>query len=103
MAAKEGMAGRWWIWVLLLIVTGIAGAFLKSGELFLHTVVEREVFENSYQRSEGLKSSIATDEAALAEIERMLRNSNIDVNTRSNLEQQAAAARIRIATTRSKQ
>lgn len=67
------------------------------------TVVERKVFENSFQHSEALNSQIATDEAVVAEIERKLINPNLDADTKHNLEAQAAAARIRISTARGKQ
>ena len=87
----------------VVAVLGITGFTLNSLGLLGRTVVEREVFEHSYQRSEALKSQIATDEATLAEIERKLGNPDLDANTRTNLEAQAAAARIRIQTARSKQ
>lgn len=88
------------IGVLTLTLLGFG---LNSLGLFGRTVVERKVFENSYQRSEALKSQIATDEATLAEIQAKLLNPNLDESTRYNLEAQAAAARIRIHTARNKQ
>lgn len=100
---------RWTFWKFLpLFITGIVvlallGFALNSLGLLGRTVVERKVFENSYQRSEGLKTQIATDEATLAEIQRQLDNPNLNDNTRHNLEAQARAARIRIQTARSKQ
>lgn len=100
-AAREG---RWTFFrvlpLFLLVVAVITGAGfgLRSLGLWGGTVVERKVFENSYQRSEGLKSSIALDEATLAEIEAKLEIPGLDNNTRANLEAQAAAARIRINT-----
>lgn len=86
-----------------VVVLSLVGFTLNSLGLFGRTVVERKVFEQSYQRSEALKSQIANDEAVLAEITRKLGNSGLDANTRANLEAQAAAARIRINTARSKQ
>lgn len=75
---------------------------MKSLGLIGSTVVEREVFERSYQRSEGLKSQLANDEAVLAEVERQLGSPYIDEETKYNLRTQASAARIRISTTRGK-
>lgn len=101
--------GRWTVLRFLPLFLGviailfIVGFGLKSLGLLGRTVVEREVFEQSYQRSESIKAQIATDEAALAEIERKLRNSNLDANTRANLEAQASAARVRIQAARSRQ
>ena len=81
----------------MVIVTVFAVGFTLNSLGYLgKTVVERKVFEQSYQRSEGIKAQIATDEAVLAEIERKLANPNLDETTRTNLEAQATAARVRI-------
>lgn len=90
---------------VLILVIGLSalGFVTHSLGLWGKTVVERKVYEASYQRSEALKSQIATDEAVVAEIQRQLANPSLDEDTRHNLEAQAAAARIRIATARSKQ
>ena len=88
------------LFMVAIIILSAIGFGLRSLGLFGSTVVKRKVFEHSYQRSEGLKARIATDEAVLAEIERKLTNPNLDSNTRANLEAQASAARIRIATAR---
>ena len=84
--------------ILFVLFFALRGAGLIGG-----TAVERVVFENSYQRSEALKSQIATDEAVIMEIERKLLNPNLDGDTRFNLEAQLSAARIRIATAKGKQ
>lgn len=100
---------RWTFWhvfgvVVLagIILTGISFSLNALG-VFGTTVVERKVFEHSYQRSEALKSQIANDTAVLTEIERKLSNPKLDPATRTNLEAQASAARIRIATAKGKQ
>lgn len=93
---------RWTFWrvlgmtVIAAVVLGGVGFALHSVGLFGHTVVERKVFENSYQRTEALKAQIANDEAALAEIESKLANPNLDENVRYNLKAQASAMRLRI-------
>jgi hypothetical protein len=105
-AVKEGRYVFWKVFVTLVItgvVLTVLGFVLHSAGVFGQTVVERKVFENSYQRSEAIKSQIATDEANLAEIDRKLQNPNLDPDTRANLEAQASAARVRIAAARSKQ
>lgn len=92
---KKYFAG-WWMWVFaLLVLTGIVIFGLKSVGLIGRTIVERKVFENSFQYSEARKTEIATFEAQLAEIDRKL-VSNLDENTRANLEAQAAAIRIHL-------
>ena len=96
---------RWTFWKFIPLFLGAVAIlfvvffWLRSIGLIGSTVVEREVFERSYQRSEALKARIATDEAVLTEIKRKLSNVNLDVNTRHNLEAQASAARVRISTT----
>lgn len=91
------------LFIGVLVVLAIVGFTMRSLGYWGGTIVERKVFENSYQRSESLKSQIATDEAAIAEIDRKLSNPNLDADTRYNLEAQKAAARIRIAAAKSKQ
>lgn len=95
---------RWfWIAIAAIIVLSIVGFGMNSAGLFGRTVVERKVFENSYQRTESIKAQIATDEAVLAEIERKLRNPELSESTKANLEAQSSAARIRIATAKGRQ
>lgn len=88
---------KWWIWLLFLIVaSGAIFVFLSYAGIFGKTVVERKVFENSYQYSAGKKQQIATYEAQLAELSSKLINSNLDENTRSNIEAQMSAIRIQL-------
>ena len=89
--------------LLIVVVLSGVGFGLRSVGLIGGTIVEREVFEHSYQRSEALKARVAIDEAVLAEINSKLMNPNLDENTRFNLKAQASAARVRIATTRGQQ
>ncbi|MBU1755220.1 hypothetical protein KKH81_02995 [Patescibacteria group bacterium] len=99
---KEVREGKRTVWTVLptivgvIIVLALLGFALNSFGLFGKTVVERKVFEQSYQRSSAIESQIATDTAALAEIDRQLQNPHLDENTRVNLEAQASAARARI-------
>ena len=84
--------------ILFIAVVSVAGFWLRSAGLIGSTVVERVVFENSYQRSAALEERIATDEAALVEINAQLQNESLDDGTKANLAAQAAAARVRIST-----
>ena len=46
--------GKWWLWILLLIaITIIMFTVLDTVGFFTKTVVERKVFENSYQYKKG--------------------------------------------------
>lgn len=106
MAHREA---RWTFWKFLfltiqiiLVLAGIAFG-LRSLGLWGGTAVEREVFEASYQRTESIRAQIATDEAVLVEIERKIANPELDAVTRTNMEAQAAAARVRIAAAKGRQ
>ena len=89
--------------VVVIMTLSIAAVGARYFGLWGDTYVERKVFEGSYQRSESIKSRIATDEAVLVEIEAQLQNQSLDANTRTNLEAQARAARVRIRTAKTQQ
>ncbi|MCF6205308.1 MAG: hypothetical protein L3J47_00245 [Sulfurovum sp.] len=89
--------------ITAVVILFAVGFGVRAIGAYGNTVVERKVFENSYQRSESLKAQIAIDEATLTEITHLLTNPNLAANSRSNLEAQASAARIRLATTKRKQ
>lgn len=96
--------GKWWMWFLFLcVVSGIIITGLNYAGYLTSTLVERKVFEHSYQRSEALKSQIAVDESTIAEIQQKLLNPDLDKGTKFNLKAQISAARIRISTARRKQ
>ncbi|MFW9801134.1 MAG: hypothetical protein ACFFFC_00655 [Candidatus Thorarchaeota archaeon] len=80
---------------LLMLLCGVIFIADCVG-LFGRTVIERKVFENSYQRSASLKSQIATHKAALEEIRIRLNSPDLDKTTKYNLEAQAASLRIQI-------
>ena len=101
--ARKGILFLLPVIVLVIIVLSLVGWGLNAAGIFGSTVVERKVFEHSYQRSEAMKARIATDEAALAEIEARLSNPKLDAETRANLEAQARAARVRLKAARSQQ
>jgi hypothetical protein len=99
MESEKSYFGGWWVWVsMLIMVTMIAFWGLRAVGLIGKTIVEREVFEQSYQYSEARKSEIAMFEAQLAEIDRRLMSDS----TNEGLHAQAAAIRIQLATARSK-
>lgn len=89
--------GKWWMWILgLMVVTGIITTMLSYAGVIGRTVVERKVFENSYQYSEGQRARVNLFEAQLVEIERKLGNPELDETTRANLEAQASSVRIQL-------
>jgi hypothetical protein len=94
---------KWFI--LIVVLVAIAGglfAFTGAGGKLFGTFVERKVFEQSYQRSEGLKAKIATFEAQLAEIDAQI-NQTADTFTRNDLLAKRAAIVVQLRAARSQQ
>lgn len=103
--AKETAWTFWRFLGIFLVVVVVMTAIifgLRALGVFGSTAVERAAFEQSYQRSEAIRSQIATDEAAIAEIQGQLANPGLDKNTRYNLEAQARAIRVRLAAVKGK-
>lgn len=96
--------GKWWMWVLgLVVLSGLILTLLGYAGVFTQTVVERKVFEESFQYSEARKSEIATYEAQLAEINSQLADPALDENTRRSLTAQKSAISVRLNTAKAKQ
>ena len=96
--------GKWWMWVLFLVVVTVLVIFaFGSLGIFTQTVVERKVFEQSFQYSEARKLEIATYEAQLAELRGKLSNPNLDAGTRANIDAQIMAIQIQLNTARRRQ
>ena len=91
------------VFLLIVLIVGGTAATTRYLGMWGKTVVERKVFENSYQRSESVANEIAINEATVAQIEAQLLNPNLDENTRYNLNAQLSAARIRLDTARRSQ
>ena len=103
MEQEKKYVGGWWIWIIVLLVfTSIIFTGLRYAGMIGGTIVERKVFEQSYQRSESVKTEVATFEATLAEIEHKLSGS-IPEQTRTELEAQASSIRIMLRVARGKQ
>ena len=87
-----------WIAFIIIVIVIFATLFfvLDSAGLFGRTVVERKVFENSYQYQAGAKEQIAIMEAQLAEINAQLANPNLDDETKADLRAQRSALKIRL-------
>ena len=89
--------GKWWLYVLALIVISVGiltftGAF---GKVFT-TAVERKVFEESYQKQAGDSARLNAYRAQLAQIDVQLSNPELDNNTRMDLKSQQAMLRVQI-------
>lgn len=100
---KNWSTTRWLVTGAASVVTLFAFLFaLNAMGLIGGTIVEREVFEQSFQYSEARDTAIATYQAQLAEIEAQLRRSDISEATRANLQAQAARLRVQIQTERNR-
>jgi hypothetical protein len=90
---------KWWILVLCLVVSSsVILTVLNYVGVIGRTVVEREVFENSYQYTSGQRARANMMNAQLTEIGIQLSNTELDQTTRKNLEAQAAAIRVQLNT-----
>lgn len=92
--------GKWWMFLILLfvavvIVFTILGYVGKIGG----TIVERKVFENSYQRSESLKSRDNAWQAQLAQINARLTYTDSNSDTYNELMAQKAMLQMQIQQT----
>ena len=85
----------------LLVMTIVVLTTLNYVGVIGSTVVERKVFEESFQYSEARKSEIATYEAQLAEINSQL-STQIPPATRNALKAQRAAINVRLRVAKTK-
>ncbi len=93
--------GAWWIWVVVLMVfAGVTFTVLGYMGKFTGTFVERKVFEQSYQRSEGLKSQQNAWEAQLASINVHLSQVDVGSDLHNQLMSQKAMLEVQIRQTK---
>jgi len=85
-----------WLTALFFIVLGVIVFALNSAGVIGRTIVERAVFEQSYQRSAAEEARLNTFTAELAGIEARLGAGNLTDVQRDDLSAQAAALRIQI-------
>ena len=89
--------GKWWVWILgLVLFSIIALSVLRYVGILGQTIIEREVFEQSYQKQAGDNQRNKAYRAQLAEINSRLLNPNLDVDLRNQLESQKAMLNIQI-------
>lgn len=92
--------GGWWLYILfLVIISVVALAVLSYTGKVGGTFIERKVFEQSYQRNEGLKSQMLTWQAQLAQINSKLMYAEPGTQDYINLSSQKAMLEVQIAQT----
>lgn len=85
----------WWFWVLLLvIITTIILSVLSYFGMIGQTIVERKVFEQSYQKKEADKDALATYDAQISILRRRLRSQDITEDQRAEIQAQIDALNI---------
>ena len=81
--------GRWWIWVLILLIfSGIILTGLNYAGIIGKTYVERKVFEQSYQKKEADKEAHSTYDAQLSILRSRLNNPNLTDAKRQEIQAQ---------------
>ncbi len=92
--SEKKFLGNWWVWItFLIIVSSMAFGVLRYAGIVGTTIVERVVFENSYQKTAADKKAKNIYSAQLAEIEYRL-SGELDDNVRTDLEAQASMLRV---------
>lgn len=88
---------KWWLWVLFLIV--IAGIVLgTTGQIgrIVDVLIQRQIFEKSFQYDQARKDEVATYKAQIAELEGKLSNPDLSEGTRAEINAQLSAIRIQL-------
>mgnify|MGYP007059433684 CR=1 FL=1 len=85
------------LWVVGMIMLASVALFaLNSLGTIGTTIVEREVFERSFQYDQARESEILTYKAQLEEIKERLNSGSLTEEQREALESQRAAIRVRL-------
>ena len=89
--------GKWWIWVLaLIIISVVALGALRAGGLVFWTAVEREVFEQSYQKTAADTARFNTLNAELVQAEALLRSGTLTETQEADARAQIAGIRAQL-------
>lgn len=102
MNEKRYVFGWWLFGGVLLILSAMVTTGLHYAGVFTGTVVERKVFENSYQYSEARKTEQLEYQATLSQIEAKLANPELSETDRTNLNAQKSAIEIRLNVSRNR-
>lgn len=97
---KKEFTNWWALGIGLLLVTIVLFTILGYARVYSRTVVERKVFENSYQYKSGQRTKEAVYEAQLEEIRHKLSRSDLNNVQRNNLEAQESMIRIQLSASR---
>ncbi|MFH1777586.1 MAG: hypothetical protein ABH952_08540 [Candidatus Omnitrophota bacterium] len=89
METEKKYFGSWWVWVTFLtIITVIIFTGLSYFGIIGKTIVERKVFERSYQKRAADEDALSTYDAQIAVLQRRLRARDITEDERSEIQAQ---------------
>jgi len=95
MEKEKKCFGGWWVWIVtLLIGSMIVFTILNYAGIFGKTVVERVVFENSYQKHEADRDAVTTYDAQISQLKGKLRNPDVSAGTKAEIKAQIDAINI---------
>lgn len=96
-----------WKWGLalvgVLLVSSVAFGLLRYARIIGTTVVERVVFEQSFQYKEANKARANLMNAQISELEAQLLNPNLEDSIRPNIEAQLSVLRVKLNSTKRQQ
>jgi len=78
--------GGWFVWIVFLfIITGIIFIGLSYFGIIGKTIVERKVFENSYQKQEADKTASTVYDSQLSMLRARLNNPSLTPGNRAEI------------------
>lgn len=90
---KRFLTGWWMLILALVVLSSIVLGALRYAGFFTSTLVERKVFEQSYQYQAGKAAADSTFGAQLVEIQTKLASPDLSPDLRASLEAKAASIR----------
>lgn len=88
---------KWWLFLVFLIILAmVIFGMINYTNLFVGTIIERKVFEQSYQKKEADKTALTTYKAQLSNLKSKLRNPELNENSRYEIEAQIESIEILI-------
>lgn len=100
MDGEKKIFGGWWLWVLLLVVISVVAlGVLGSGMRIFGVAVEREIFEQSYQRSAAETARLNILNAELVGARSRLQQGSLTATQEADLRAQIAGLEAQIRAT----
>jgi len=95
MDEEKKYLGKWWVWILvLLIFTAVVFTCLDYVGIIGRTVVERKVFEQSYQKRASDEDALSTYDSQISILQRRLRKEGLTQDEREEIQAQIDAITI---------